>query len=148
MRIPKTVLIAPDSFKGTLSAPEVARAVGDGLQAAGHPVELCPVADGGEGTLAVLTGALGGERRSATASTHWAARSRPRSGSAGWAESVGVVETATASGLGLVRARERAPVAASTYGTGELIMAALDAGADEVYLGVGGAPRPTGARGP
>jgi glycerate kinase len=59
----------------------------------------------------------------------------------------GVVETAAASGLGLVDSSERDPVQASTYGTGELIMAALDAGADEVYLGVGGSATTDGGVG-
>ena len=52
--IPTTVLVAPDAFKGTFPADVVAAAVGHGLEAAGRSVELCPVADGGEGTLEVL----------------------------------------------------------------------------------------------
>ncbi|HEY1523799.1 MAG TPA: glycerate kinase [Solirubrobacteraceae bacterium] len=148
LKIPQTVLIAPDSFKGSFSALEVAQAVGDGLRAAGHPVELCPVADGGEGTLDVLVGALGGELRSTTASDPLG---RPIEASVGLCPLgravVGVVETAAASGLGLVNAGDRDPVAASTYGTGELIMAALDAGADEIYLGVGGSATTDGGSG-
>ena len=60
----ETVLVAPDSFKGTFTATEVAEAVGAGLQEAGRPVDLCPVADGGEGTLEALRPAFGGELRS------------------------------------------------------------------------------------
>ena len=52
--VPTTVLVAPDSFKGTFTAAQVARAIGQGLEAAGRPVDLCPVADGGEGTLQAL----------------------------------------------------------------------------------------------
>src|ERR1019366_7627141 len=52
--IPTSILIAPDSFKGTFTAVEVATAAGRGLQAGGRDVDLCPVADGGEGTLAAL----------------------------------------------------------------------------------------------
>jgi glycerate 2-kinase len=148
VRIPKTILIAPDSFKGTFSAPEVARAVGDGLQAAGHPVELCPVADGGEGTLEVLVGALGGELASTTASDPLG---RPVEASFGLCpvgrRITGVVETAAAGGLGLIEPGDRDPLAATTYGTGELIMAALEAGADEVYLGVGGSASTDGGSG-
>src|SRR5213076_243896 len=60
--IPERVLVAPDSFKGTFRATEVAAAIGRGLEAAGlAPPDLCPVADGGEGTLEVLLTALGGE---------------------------------------------------------------------------------------
>lgn len=142
------MLVAPDSFKGTFSALDVARAVGDGLQAAGHSIELCPVADGGEGTLEVLVGALGGELRIAPASDP---QGRPIEAPFGLCpvgrRLVGVVETASASGLELVGAHERDPVAASTYGTGELIMAALDAGADEIYLGVGGSATTDGGSG-
>ncbi len=148
MRIPRTVLIAPDSFKGTFSALEVARAVGDALEAAGHPVELCPVADGGEGTLEVLVGALGGELIGATTSDPLGRPIEVSFGLCPVGRSVaGVVETAAASGLGLVDSGDRDPVRASTYGTGELIMAALDAGADEVYLGVGGSATTDGGSG-
>src|SRR5258707_8413964 len=67
--IPERVLVAPDSFKGTFRAPEVAAAIGRGLEAAGlAPPDLCPVADGGEGTLEVLLTALGGETAGATVS--------------------------------------------------------------------------------
>jgi glycerate kinase len=148
VRIPTTVLIAPDSFKGSFSALEVAQAVGDGLEAAGHPIELCPVADGGEGTLEVLVGALGGELRSATASNPLGRPIEAPFGLCPVGRTVaGVVETAAASGLGLVDSIERDPVEASTYGTGELIMAALEAGADEVYLGVGGSATTDGGAG-
>jgi glycerate 2-kinase len=147
-RIPKTVLIAPDSFKGTFSALEVAQAVGDGLQAAGHPIELCPVADGGEGTLEALVGALGGELRSATVSDPLGRLIEAEFALCPVGRNlVGVLETAAASGLGLVRASERDPVVASTYGTGELIMAALQAGAEEIYLGVGGSATTDGGSG-
>src|SRR5579859_4543197 len=104
-RIPQTVLVAPDSFKGTLSAHEVAGAVGDGLRAAGHVIELCPVADGGEGTLEVLLGALGGELRSARASDPLGRAIEASFGLCPVGRRlVGVVETASASGLGLVSA--------------------------------------------
>ncbi|MDQ2894517.1 MAG: glycerate kinase, partial [Actinomycetota bacterium] len=57
--VPTTILVAPDSFKGTFTAAQVARAIGSGLQAAGREVDLCPVADGGEGTQATLADSLG-----------------------------------------------------------------------------------------
>src|SRR5436305_14866242 len=59
--VPETILVAPDSFKGTMTAVEVAEAIGKGLGQAGRPVDLCPVADGGEGTLEALLAAFGGE---------------------------------------------------------------------------------------
>ena len=62
----RPVLVAPDSFKGTFRAAEVAAAIGRGLESAGlAPPDLCPVADGGEGTMEVLLTALGGETAAA-----------------------------------------------------------------------------------
>jgi glycerate kinase len=127
--VPTTILVAPDSFKGTLSAGEVARAIGRGLEAAERPVDLCPVADGGEGTLEALLPAVEGELHRATVSDPLG---RPIEASFALGDRVGVVETAAASGLGLVDPDERDPVAASTFGTGQLIVAAVEAGADMV----------------
>ncbi|MEA2161136.1 MAG: glycerate 2-kinase [Solirubrobacteraceae bacterium] len=148
--IPDTVLVAPDSFKGTVSAGEVAAAIGAGLRAAGAKTDLCPVADGGEGTLAVLGEALGAE--TLTADVHdplgrdiravfgLVARRSAR-------PAAGVVEVAAASGLGLVAESERDPVAASTFGTGELILAARHAGAEVIYVAVGGSATSDGGAG-
>jgi glycerate kinase len=147
--IPTTVLVAPDSFKGTLTAAEVADAIGRGLDAEGRPVDLCPVADGGEGTLDALLLALDGERRTAPATDPLG---RPIEASFGIGEGgrgrvLGIVETAAASGLGLVDPSERDPLGASTFGTGQLIVAAIEAGADLVYLGVGGSATTDGGAG-
>jgi glycerate 2-kinase len=147
--IPTTVLIAPDSFKGTLTAAEVADAIGRGLEAEGRPVDLCPVADGGEGTLEALVRALDGERRTAPATDPLG---RPIEASFGIGEAargqvLAIVETAAASGLGLVDPSEREPFEASTFGTGQLIVAAIEAGADLVYLGVGGSATTDGGSG-
>jgi glycerate 2-kinase len=142
--VPTTVLVAPDSFKGTLSATEVAEAIGRGLEAAGRPVDLCPVADGGEGTLAALVEALGAELRSATVSDPLG---RPLEAPLALHGSLAVVETAAASGLGLVESGERDPIAAGTFGTGELIVAAIEEGAEVVYLGVGGSATTDGGAG-
>lgn len=148
MRIPRTVLVAPDSFKGTHTAPDVAAAIAQGLEAAGWPAEVCSVADGGEGTLEVLVGALQGEVHRAPAADPLG---RPINAPFGICRVghrlVGVVEMAAASGLSLVRLEERDPVSATTAGTGELIVAALDAGADEVYVGVGGSATTDGGSG-
>jgi glycerate kinase len=142
--IPTTVLVAPDSFKGTVSATEVAAAIGRGLEAAGRPVDLCPVADGGEGTLAALVETLGAELRTAIVSDPLG---RPLEAPFALHESLGIVETASASGLGLVEPADRDPAAATTFGTGELIVAAIDAGAEVVYLGVGGSATTDGGAG-
>jgi glycerate kinase len=148
--IPSTVLVAPDSFKGTLRAGEVAEAIGAGLRAAGAQVDLCPVADGGEGTFEALRAALDMVAVVAEA-TDPLGRAieatfglRPTRRGAGRAA---VVEVAAASGLGLVAEPDRDALAATTFGTGELIMAAVDAGADVVYGGVGGSASTDGGAG-
>jgi glycerate kinase len=149
--IPETVLVAPDSFKGTLSAAAVARAIADGLGAAGMPVDCCPVADGGEGTLDALATAFGAELRTVEVSDPLG---RPVRAQFGFAEpvsrrqpAIAIVETAAASGLSLVPPSERDPIAASTAGTGELIAAAVGAGARLVLLGVGGSASTDGGAG-
>ena len=142
----ETVLVAPDSFKGTFTATEVADAVGAGLRAAGRPVDLCPVADGGEGTLEALRPAIGGEQR--TVSVHGPLGRKLRAPFLLSDDGrTAVVETAAASGLHLVPRRGRDPFAASTAGTGELIAAAVDAGARTVLLGVGGSATTDGGTG-
>ncbi len=142
--VPTTILVAPDSFKGTLTAAEVADAIGRGLEDEGRPVDLCPVADGGEGTLDALVDAVGGELRTVSVSDPLG-----RSIDAAFAlgDRVAMVETAAASGLGLVDPSERDAVQASTFGTGQLIMAAVEAGADLIYLGVGGSATTDGGAG-
>jgi glycerate kinase len=147
--VPSTVLVAPDAFKGTFAADEVAGAVGRGLEAAGRPVDLCPIADGGEGTLEVLVAALGAELCQADVhdpldrpiDAEFGLIARRRGGA------TAIVEAARASGLDLVAPRERAPLAATTRGTGELIVAAIAAGAETVLLGVGGTATTDGGSG-
>jgi glycerate kinase len=149
--IPETVLVAPDSFKGTLSAAAVARAIADGLEAVGMPVDCCPVADGGEGTLDALVPALGAELRVVKVSDPLGRPVEARFGFVAPAShsqpAIGIVETAAASGLELVKASERDPIAASSAGTGELIAAAVDAGATLVLVGVGGSATTDGGAG-
>src|SRR3954447_18465825 len=97
----RRVLVAPDSFKGTFRATEVAAAIGRGLERAGlAPPDLCPVADGGEGTLEVLLTALGGETAGAQVRDPLG---RPVAAGYGLVEdgATAVVEMAAASGLGL-----------------------------------------------
>lgn len=140
------VLVAPDSFKGTFGAAEVAHAVAQGVRAAGREAIELPVADGGEGTMSVIARALAAEVRSATVSDPLG-----RSVEALFALLPGgataVVEAAQASGLGLVEGDERDPFMASTRGTGELIVAACDAGASKVLVTVGGTATTDGGAG-
>ncbi len=139
-------VLAPDSFKGCLSSPEVAAALASGLRDVWPDVETLarPLADGGEGTLAALVAAVPG--------TLVPARVRGPHGEAvdaAWWRSadgrLGVVEMARASGLSVTTRRE--PRTASTFGTGELVAAAVAAGVDEVWVGAGGSATVDGGAG-
>lgn len=136
------VLVAPDKFKGTFTAAEVADAIASGLRAAGREVEELPIADGGEGTAAALGGtpvpapahdALG---RGVEASFSWLADG-----------ATAVVEAAAASGLWRLAPDERNPLDATSAGTGELIAAAIDAGAQQVIVACGGTATVDGGKG-
>ena len=147
----RPVLVAPDSFKGTFSSARVAAAIGRGLERAGvaPPPDLCPLADGGEGTLGVLLPALGGE--TAGARVH-DPLGREIDAGFGLIEGGGtaIVEVAAASGWAHVREDMRCPEAAweaSSAGTGELVSAAIDAGAEVVLLAAGGSATTDGGAG-
>jgi glycerate kinase len=139
-------LVAPDSFKGTFGAGEVAEAIAGGLEEGGAETDRCPVADGGEGTMEVLLDALGGERR--WAAVHDPLR-RPIEASVGLLGdgATAIVETAQASGLPLVAEEERDAERADTFGTGELIAAAVEAGVQRILLAVGGSASTDGGAG-
>jgi glycerate kinase len=141
---PPRVLVAPDSFKGTHPAPAVADALARGLEQAGWEADRCPVADGGEGTMALLAEALGGRLVAVAASDPLG---RPVDCLIAIAGETAIVEMAQASGLALVAEHERDPWAASTRGTGELILAAVDAGAREILVAVGGSATTDGGEG-
>jgi glycerate 2-kinase len=135
------IVVAPDKFRGTVTAATAARALAGGLRALGHTVVELPLADGGEGTLE----ALGGANRTTTVSGPLGDPVQ-----AGWRLSgrSAVIEMAAASGLELVGgADENDAVSASTHGTGELIAAALDSGANDVVVGVGGSATTDGGLG-
>lgn len=143
----RPVLVAPDAFKGTFTAPQVAAAIGRGLEAGGIPADLCPVADGGEGTLAVLLGALGGETRGTLAHDPLG---RPRPAGFALLEDgeTALVEAAEASGLQLVGSPTPATAwAATSRGTGELIAAAVAEGAAVILVAVGGSATTDGGAG-
>ena len=144
--MPPRALVAPDSFKGTHDAPAVAAALARGLESAGWEADRCPVADGGEGTMALLVEALGGELVEARASDPLG---RPVDCRFGLVDggATAIVETAQASGLGLVAPAERDAWRASTRGTGELILAAVAAGAREIWVAVGGSATTDGGAG-
>jgi glycerate kinase len=139
--LPRRLLAAPDKFRGSLNASEVARAMAAGARAAGWAAHELPLSDGGEGTLSslggpnrfdVVTGPLG----------------QPTE--AGWRldGERAVVEMALASGLLLAGGRSaNDPLRATTRGTGELIAAAIAAGAREIIVGVGGSATTDGGLG-
>lgn len=142
------ILIAPQEFKGTLTASQAARAMEAGIRRvlADADLEVCPIADGGPGTVDALVDALGGERRSARVHDPLG---RPVDAVWGLVEggATAVIEMAAASGLALLRPWERDPRRASTFGTGELLRAALDAGCAKVIVGVGGSATNDGGTG-
>ncbi|HEV2858062.1 MAG TPA: glycerate kinase [Solirubrobacterales bacterium] len=139
-------LVAPDSFKGTFDAAAVTEAIAAGVEAEGGEADRCPVADGGEGTMAVLLEALGGERWSAR--VHDPLR-RPIDASFALLSDgeTAVVEVAQASGLPLLAPEEREPERADTFGTGELIAAAVATGARRVLVAGGGSATTDGGHG-
>jgi glycerate 2-kinase len=138
------VLVAPDSFKGTFAAVDVADAIARGLERGGVDADRCPVADGGEGTLDALLVALGGRVERVTVRGPLGAPVEACFALLGDGTRA-LLEMASASGLALIS--ELDPWAASTYGTGELIRAAVEAGAREVLVGVGGSATVDGGRG-
>jgi glycerate 2-kinase len=143
----RPVLVAPDSFKGTLSAREVAEAIGRGLVRAGLPApDLAPVADGGEGTMDVLLARLGGEVVTVPANDPLGREIRAGFGVLAGGRTA-VVEVAAASGLALVAPEERDAEAALSTGTGQLIVAAIAGGAAHVLVAAGGSATTDGGRG-
>ena len=152
------MLVAPDKFKGTMTAAEVAAAIASGLRDAGHKAEELPVADGGDGTADVLLHELGGEWVDADASDALgrpirarfailAAAPGPSASRASAPGRTAVVEAAEAGGLARIPEHERDAWAASTHGTGELSAAATDAGASHVIVAVGGTASTDGGAG-
>ncbi|NOK39481.1 glycerate kinase [Corallococcus exercitus] len=142
-------LLAPQEFKGTLSAAEAADAMAEGLRQASLDVvlDVAPLADGGPGTLdALLVGMPRGERRRLTVRGPLGAPVE-----ACWARlddgRTAVVEMAQASGLTLVPPEQRDARAACTHGTGQLLREALDAGCERLIVGLGGSATTDGGKG-
>src|SRR4051812_35619058 len=146
----RTVLIAPDSFKGSLTSVAVSRALAEGWARARPDdiVLLCPLADGGEGTLAAIAAAGGWEWRETDATDPVGRPVHAR-----WLQSPdgerAVVELAEASGLSRLTVDERRPREASTFGTGTVLRTAVEAGgrAGLLRLGGGGATQGGGGGG-
>ncbi|WP_406063875.1 glycerate kinase [Streptomyces sp. NBC_01077] len=139
------VLVAADKFKGSLTAVQVAERVTAGLRRVipELAVETLPVADGGDGTVAAAV-AAGFERREVQVT---GPLGEPVTAAFALRDTTAVVEMAEASGLQLLPAGVFAPLTATTYGSGELLRAALDAGATTVVFGVGGSATTDGGAG-
>jgi len=142
------VVVAPDSFKGSLSALRVAEAMERGIRTVFPEAEVLkvPIADGGEGTVEALVAATGGRVEHATVRGPLGEPVRALWGVLGDGETA-VVEMAAVSGLPLVPEARRDPRATTTFGTGELMRAALDAGLSKLVIGIGGSATNDGGAG-
>lgn len=159
-------LLAPDSFKESATALQVAQAMRRGILAADPTAEtrLMPLSDGGEGLTVTLTHATGGTMREVTAhdalgqpiiarygflgDAATAADQRTDASSEyGASPRTAVIELAEASGLEAIPPTERRPLEASTLGTGEIMAAAIEAGAERIILGLGGSATTDGGTG-
>jgi len=146
------IICAPDSFKECLTAQAAAQAMARGLARAfpDAAVDICPIADGGEGTVDALVAATGGEhRRTAvmgplgeTLTARWGLL-----GGAGEKTKTAVIEMAAAAGLEAVPAGRRDPSRTTTFGVGQLISAAIGEGAARIVLGIGGSATTDGGCG-
>ncbi|MFC4802910.1 glycerate kinase [Neobacillus sp. GCM10023253] len=133
------IVIAPDSFKGSLTALEAAQAIERGIKRANTSAEtvLVPVADGGEGTTDSLVAATNGRMVDVMVKGPLLEPVKAAYGMLGDQETC-VIEMATASGLNLIKPEQRNPMLSTTFGTGELIKKALDDGCRKFILAIGG----------
>lgn len=144
------VVVAPDSFKESLTAKEVAAAIASGIRQVmpEAQIEEVPVSDGGEGLVEALVGATGGKIIDWEVTGPLGEKVGAGFGLLGGGEgSTAVIEMAAASGLALVPFERRNPLLTTTYGTGELIRAALNAGCRRIIVGIGGSATNDGGAG-
>ncbi len=142
------IVIAPDSFKETLSAFEVASAIESGFQNVFPEAEIIkiPIADGGEGTVDAMVRATNGSFEFSEVEGPMGDITRAKWGMLGKSKTA-VIEIAESCGLHLVSANKRNPMAASSYGVGQLVIAALDKGAKKIIIGLGGSATNDGGYG-
>ena len=145
---PRKVVVAPDSFKESLPATEVARAISAGLREVWPETEIVcvPMADGGEGTVAAVIAATGGKTVPVEATGPLGTPVQAHFGLLPDA-SAAIVEVASASGLELVLPADRNPLRTTSFGTGELIRAAARSGAHRLVIGIGGSATVDGGAG-
>lgn len=143
------ILVTPDSFKGSMTSAEAAEAIYSGIKKspfAGAKVQMVPMADGGEGTADALLAPLHAEKVLVKTVDPIG---RKTEGFFAWNEErkLALIETAAASGITLLSEPELDPLAATTHGTGIIMKAALDKGAEEIVLGIGGSATVDGGAG-
>ena len=133
------IVLAPDSFKESMTAKEACVAMERGIKKVNSNIQCIhvPMADGGEGTMQSLVDATGGEVYSLEVVGPLGNKVKAEYGILGNGE-IGVLEMASASGIHLVSLEERNPLITTTYGTGELIKACLDRGVKKLLIGIGG----------
>ena len=133
------IVIAPQAYKGSISGLGVAEAIREGILRVIPDAQtvLVPVADGGDGTLETLVETTGGEIRNLEVTGPLGQQVSADWGALGDGETA-LVEMARSSGLALVADKDRNPLTATTYGLGEVIKAALDAGFRRFIVGIGG----------
>jgi glycerate kinase len=143
------VVIAPDKFKGCLPARDVAAAMTEGARRADPNIVIdeVPMADGGEGTVEALVAATGGRLVTVRVTGPLPEMKVDATFGLPGDGRMAVIEMAAASGLHLLRPEQYDPERTTTYGTGELILAASDAGAEQVILGIGGSATVDGGLG-
>ena len=134
------ILLAPDKFKGCLTAKDVAEAMAEGIRRVipEAQIDLCPMADGGEGTVSALVAATNGKLLTRRVTGPLPEMKVDATFGMLGDRQTAIVEMAAASGLALLSNSQRDPMATTTFGTGELLMAAAEAGATRVILGIGG----------
>ncbi len=131
------IILAPDSFKGTFSSMEVIQHLERGVTKYFPSAEIVkiPIADGGEGTVEAVLAAIGGERHEKMVTGPLGTMTRAKFA---MKDDLAIIEMAEASGLTLIREHEKNPMKTTSYGTGELILEALNLGAKEIIMGIGG----------
>lgn len=144
----KKILVAPDSYKGSLTALEACEAISTGIKRALPDAEIVslPMADGGEGTVQSLVDATEGNLHQLEVVGPLGTPVTATYGILGDGKT-GVIEMAEASGIGYVNDQTKNPLITTTYGTGQLILACIDQGIEEIILGIGGSATNDGGAG-
>ncbi|MFC1616261.1 glycerate kinase [Patescibacteria group bacterium] len=129
------ILVCPDSYKHSLSCTQVSEIIGEELESQGYKLDLCPIADGGEGTVDTFLYSLGGKRQNIKVRDPFGCVIDSYYGIKG---NMAFIEMALASGLQYLSDDEKNPWKTTTFGVGEMILDALDKGVKDILIGIGG----------